>query len=206
VFLRTFRQTKTTILYSHGNAADIGAMYEFLVLLSDYLPVNVFHYEYIGYGLAKRDGNTNLVPNEATTYESAEAAFEYLLKSKDIPKEEIIMYVIFVYININLYSFGTSVGSGPSCHLASKFPGLKGLILECPFLSIMRIVTTTVFARPIDIFCNINKIEKVTFPVLVLHGRRDDVVPFEHGEQLHSKIPTAFKYPPVWIDRATHHK
>jgi pimeloyl-ACP methyl ester carboxylesterase len=191
-FLPAKKATKTTILYSHGNAADIGAMYEFLVLLRECLPVNVFHYEYIGYGLAKKDGNTTFLPNETTTYESAEAAFEYLIKSKDIPKEEIII-------------FGTSVGSGPSCHLAAKYQGLKGLILECPFLSIMRIVTQTVFARPIDIFCNINKIEKVTFPVLVLHGKRDDVVPFDHGFALYAKIPRQYQYPPVWIDHATHH-
>ena len=44
---------KTHLLYSHGNAADIGAMHDFLVLLRDYLNVNVLHYEYIGYGLAK---------------------------------------------------------------------------------------------------------------------------------------------------------
>lgn len=86
------RPTKTTILYSHGNAADIGAMYDFLMLLREYLQVNVFHYEYIGYGLAKMDGDTPLIPNETTTYESAEAAFEYLTVNKDIPKEEIIMY------------------------------------------------------------------------------------------------------------------
>jgi hypothetical protein len=87
----THRPTKTTILYSHGNAADIGAMFEFLILLRDYLPVNVFHYEYIGYGLAKMEGESPLTPNEHTTYESAEAAFEYLTQKKDIPKEEIIM-------------------------------------------------------------------------------------------------------------------
>jgi hypothetical protein len=70
----------------------------------------------------------------------------------------------------------------------------------------MRIVTTTVFARPIDIFCNVNKIDKITFPALVLHGKRDDVVPFDHGFALHGKIPEKYRYPPVWIDRATHHK
>lgn len=29
------------------------AMYEFLVMLRDHLKVNVMHYDYIGYGLAK---------------------------------------------------------------------------------------------------------------------------------------------------------
>lgn len=52
-FLPATTATKTTIVYSHGNAADIGAMFMFLKLLRDNLPVNVLHYEYVGYGLAK---------------------------------------------------------------------------------------------------------------------------------------------------------
>ncbi|KAL0488689.1 alpha/beta hydrolase domain-containing protein [Acrasis kona] len=197
-FLPSKKQgVKTTVLYSHGNAADIGLMYDFLVLLRDYLGVNIFHYEYIGYGLAREDGRGPLTPNESTTYESAEAAMNYLLESKSIPRSEIIIH--------SQNRFGTSVGSGPSCHLASKYTGLKGLILECPFTSIIRVVSPTIFARPIDIFCNINKIDKVTFPVLVIHGRDDDVVPFDHGVALHAKIPEQHRYPPTWIDNGTHH-
>jgi len=179
---------KTHILYSHGNAADIGQMHDFLQLLRNYLNVNVFHYEYVGYGLASDQGS----PSEKDTYESVEAAYDYLTNTLQVSPSDIIV-------------FGTSVGSGPSCHIASKHRGLKGLILECPFSSIMRVVTTTMFARPIDMFQNINKIDQVQFPVFIIHGRNDDVVPFEHGEALYEKVPDAFKYPPEWIDNATHH-
>jgi pimeloyl-ACP methyl ester carboxylesterase len=182
---------KTHILYSHGNATDIGQMYEFLVLLRDYLQVNVLHYEYVGYGLAKRK-NPNCQPSEKDTYESIEAAYRFLVENQNVSPSDIIV-------------FGTSVGSGPSCHLASKYHDLRGLILECPFSSIMRVVTQSIFARPLDMFVNINKISEVNFPVLILHGTNDDVVPFEHGKALWERIPEQYRYPPQWVNGGTHH-
>ncbi len=179
---------KTHILYSHGNASDLGQMHDFLQLLRNYLNVNVLHYEYVGYGLAKDQG----APSERDTYESVEAAFDFLVKTQNVAPSDIIV-------------FGTSVGSGPSCHLASKQPGLRGLVLECPFSSIMRVVTSTMFARPIDMFQNINKIDQVKFPVFIIHGRVDDVVPFDHGVSLYDKVPDEYKYPPEWIENGTHH-
>jgi len=65
-------------------------MYEFLKLLRDNLPVNVLHYEYLGYGLAKYDG---LTPSEGGVYEAADAAFEYLNTKHKITEKDIIMYV-----------------------------------------------------------------------------------------------------------------
>lgn len=68
-----FRKTQTTILYSHGNATDIGGMIHFLAKIYEHLGVNVLHYDYIGYGLVKE---TYGLPNEDTTYESIEAAHQ----------------------------------------------------------------------------------------------------------------------------------
>ena len=98
-----------------------------------------------------------------------------------------------------------SPNSGPSCHIASKHPQLKGLILECPFTSIMRVVSSSVLARPIDMFKNIDKIDQVKFPVLIMHGTEDDVVPFEHGKALWEKVPEKYKYEPQWVRNGTHH-
>lgn len=64
------RDYKKTILYSHPNAVDIGEMYTYLQVLHKELKVNILHYEYIGYGLAKSLDS----PNELNTYECVEAA------------------------------------------------------------------------------------------------------------------------------------
>ncbi|KAL9646500.1 hypothetical protein ABK040_006559 [Willaertia magna] len=185
-FLKAKNNTKTTIIYSHGNAADIGLMYDFLVVLRDYLHVNVLHYEYVGYGLA----NDN-PPSEQDTYESAEAAYDYLTKSQGLAPSDIVI-------------FGTSVGSGPSCHLASKYP-VKGLILECPFASICRIVTSSIFLRPVDMFLNINKIGNVKAPVIIFHGTIDSVVPYEHGVELYANVKKDYQYKFVSINDCDHH-
>jgi pimeloyl-ACP methyl ester carboxylesterase len=77
--------------------------------------------------------------------------------------------------------------------------------LECPFTSIMRVVSNSVLARPIDMFKNIDKIDQVRFPVLILHGTEDDVVPFDHGKALWEKIPDKYRYEPQWVRGGTHH-
>lgn len=83
------KKTKTTILYSHGNASDIGLMIDLLMLLMEYCEVNVFHYEYLGYGLAK---NSSGPPTEVSTYESCEAALSYLNEKVGINNSDIILY------------------------------------------------------------------------------------------------------------------
>eukprot|EP01080_Neovahlkampfia_damariscottae_P010948 gene10948-3654_t len=175
-------------LESHGNAADIGGMFDFLVLLYDKLGVNVLHYDYIGYGLTK---DTYGFPSEESTYESAEAALDFL-HDQGINNKDIII-------------FGTSVGSGPSCHLASKEKDLLGLILECPFLSCVRVVTNNMLLRPIDMFVNINKIGKVTSPVFILHGSVDQVIAQQHGIELYAGVQDRYKWKGLWIDQADHH-
>ncbi len=34
----------------------------------------------------------------------------------------------------------------------------------------------------LDIFCNIDKINSITAPVMIVHGTQDVVVPYAHGE------------------------
>jgi len=163
-------------------------MYDFLLLLYNNLNVNVLHYDYIGYGLIKEKYG---VPTEQTTYESIEAAHKFL-NDNGIENKDIII-------------FGTSVGSGPSCHIASKEKNLKGLVLECPFLSCIRVVTKSIFLRPVDMFCNVNKIGLVSCPVFIIHGGVDEVINQEHGKELFSNIPKNYQYTPKWIPEANHH-
>ena len=113
------RKSKVTLLFSHGNAEDIGMIYEWFQEFSLEVRVNVLAYDYEGYG--KADG----VPSEQTCYEDIDAAFEYLTETLHIPSEYIVLY-------------GRSVGSGPSCYLAERLHKeqirLGGLILQVGFI------------------------------------------------------------------------
>lgn len=155
-------QAKFTILYSHGNAEDLGEISPILAELRN-LGFAVFAYDYRGYGTS--EGN----PSEKTAYKDIDAAYDYLTQKLGVSPERIILY-------------GRSVGGGPSVDLASRQP-VGGLILENTFVSTFRVVTQiTLF--PFDKFNNIEKIKKVRSPVLVMYGKADTVIPFWHGEKL----------------------
>lgn len=155
-------QAKFTILYSHGNAEDLGEISLVLEELRN-LGFAVFAYDYRGYGTSQGS------PSEKTAYKDIDAAYDYLTQKLAVPPEKIILY-------------GRSIGGGPSVDLASRQP-VGGLILENTFVSIFRVVNQ-VPLFPFDKFNNIEKIKKVRSPVLVMYGKADTIIPFWHGEKL----------------------
>ena len=178
-------QTKKTIIYSHGNATDVGAMFPIQVLLAHSLEVNVLVYDYSGYG------ESGGVPQECYTYKDITAVYEYVMDNiVDGDAEQIVLY-------------GQSVGSGPCCYLASKLAKsnvkLGGMVLHSPFTSGMRVLTPSRLLACLDIYPNIDRIKHVSCPVMVLHGRLDQEVPIEHGQDLHAAVPPAFKREPWWV-------
>jgi abhydrolase domain-containing protein 17 len=83
--------------------------------------------------------------------------------------------------------FGRSVGSGPSTYLASTQP-IAGLILESAFISAFRVVVPFRLL-PFDKYPNADRLVKITVPLLVIHGDRDQVIPFHHGQTLFQVAP-----------------
>lgn len=81
------------------------------------------------------------------------------------------------------------MGSGPSIWLASNEENQKnphqfrGLILQSAFTSGIR-CKLNIAGLPFDMFPNIDRIEKVTCPVFLIHGKEDKVVPFDHSQVL----------------------
>ena len=169
-----------TLLYSHGNAEDIGTQ---LPILKEYASNgwNVLIYDYPGYGLS------NGSPSEEAVIASAEAAYQYLIHELNIPADKIVLY-------------GRSLGGGPTIDLASRFEN-AGVILECTFTSIFRVVTR-VAILPWDIFKNIDKIQDIKTPLLIFHGDKDIVVPFSHGQKLYDKAIEPKKN--IWINGGGH--
>jgi len=139
-------RAKITFLYSHANAEDLGLMFGWLKCLSRRLNVNVLAYDYTGYG--ESDGS----PSEEHCYADIDAAYEHLVTFRDIPPQHIVLY-------------GRSVGSGPATFLASKLANegekLGGLILECPFKSVLRVVADVGCTMMSDRFPNIDRISSV---------------------------------------------
>mmetsp|Transcript_41350 Transcript_41350/g.88073 ORF Transcript_41350/g.88073 Transcript_41350/m.88073 type:complete len:261 (+) Transcript_41350:74-856(+) len=154
-----------TLLFSHGNAEDLGLIIRYFREVSDILHVNVFSYEYTGYGMSTGQ------PQEAAVYADIEAAFKYVRDVIGIHWTQIIPY-------------GRSIGTAPSVHLATK-TAVRGVILQSPMVSIYRIPFHFRFTLPGDVFANIDKIGNVCCPVFIIHGTRDEIVPVWHGQGLH---------------------
>ena len=49
-----------------------------------------------------------------------------------------------------------------------------------------------------DIFANIDKIDKVTAPVFIMHGLSDEVIAYSHGEQLYN-CATKARFKDLWL-------
>ena len=65
-------KSKYTLLYSHGNAVDLGLMSTFFVWLSHRLQIDIFSYDYSGYG------SSGGQPTESDIYADIKTAYETL--------------------------------------------------------------------------------------------------------------------------------
>jgi fermentation-respiration switch protein FrsA (DUF1100 family) len=201
------RKSKLTFLFSHGNAEDLEVIYEWFCEFSKEIHVNVFAYDYEGYGQSVSGQEPDDIPSpvesirsssatsEEKCYANIELAYEYLTNTLNIPSEHILLY-------------GRSLGSGPSCYLAQKLAvqnvKLGGLVLQSPVLSIYRVVLKFRFTLPYDLFPNIDRLPHVSCPVFVIHGTRDEIVPFWHGEELFLAVPVPLRAKPNWVQGGGH--
>ncbi|MDY6899225.1 MAG: alpha/beta hydrolase, partial [Cyanobacteriota bacterium] len=78
---------------------------------------------------------------------------------------------------------------------------VAGLITESTFTSIFK-VKIPIKILPFDKFDNLKKVTKVKCPVLIMHGKLDEVVPFNHGKQLFKQAPEPKLS--LWIDDGKH--
>ncbi|KAL8161433.1 hypothetical protein V2J09_012922 [Rumex salicifolius] len=172
-----------TVLFSHGNAADLGQMLNIFLELSVSLGVNLMGYDYSGYGQSSGK------PSEQDTYADIEAAYDSLVEKYGLKEEDIILY-------------GQSVGSGPTLELATKLSNLRAVILHSAILSGLRVVSSVKRTFWFDIFKNVDKIPFVNCPVLVIHGTDDEIVPCSHGMKLFELCKN--KYEPFWVEGGNH--
>ena len=126
---------------------------------------------YRGYG-----GSTGR-PTEAGLLEDAEAA--YAFAAARYPPERIALW-------------GESLGSGVAVALAAEKP-VGRVVLEAGFSSAADVGAGVYWYVPVrllmkDQFRSDLRIGKVTAPVLMLHGDRDNIIPIALGERLYALI------------------
>lgn len=173
-------EAEFTILFSHGNAEDLGTCEDYLLEVHR-RGYNVLAYDYQGYGTSEGK------PTEKNTYEDITAAYEYLTRELGAQPERVIV-------------LGRSIGSGPTVWLATQRP-VGGMILEGAFTSIVRVGLGAKILL-FDYYDNLARIDDVHCPVLMMHGRQDRVIPFRHGQALFAKANEPKMS--LWVEGADH--
>jgi fermentation-respiration switch protein FrsA (DUF1100 family) len=160
---------QSTALFLHGNAGNVSYWVETATAFRD-VGWNTLLLDYRGYG---RSGGT---PSEEGTYLDARAAWRHLEKERGIDPSNIVVV-------------GRSLGGGVATWLAEHHP-TAGLVLEATFTSIADVVATVLPLPGIRRFVrlgypSLTRMPRIDAPLLVVHGRGDDLVPFGHGLALH---------------------
>ncbi len=161
---------KYTLLFFHGNAGNISHRLESIKQFHD-LDLNVLIFDYRGFG--KSDGK----PSEQGTYLDADAAWNFLVKEKNIKQDKIII-------------FGRSLGAAVACHLSMKTEPVA-LIMESAFLSVPELAAQIYPFLPVRWLSRFNynngkSIQKINCPTLIIHSPKDEIIPFSHGKKLFS--------------------
>lgn len=155
-------QAHFTIWLFHGNAEALGDLEPALLAFRD-AGFAVIAFDYPGYGVSTGR------PSEESLYVAARAVRKHLREALGVPAARTLIY-------------GRSLGSGPALQMAVE-ERVGGIVLQSAFVSVFRVLTRwRIF--PGDMFENERKLAAAGAPVLVMHGRADEVIPFQHAEML----------------------
>ena len=163
-------ENSITWLWLHGNGGNISHRVDEVAMVHHRLGVNVFIFDYQGYG--QSEGK----PTEQGVYADARAALEYLKQRPEVTPEKIVY-------------FGRSLGAAVAVNLASVEPPM-GLVLVSPFSSVEDMAKLGFRFMPVGWlirgrFDSAKTIPQVNRPVLIVHGALDDMVPPAQAEKLH---------------------
>ncbi len=166
------QQPKGTIVFSHGNAGSLGHHLGFVMWLAE-AGYNVMMYDYRGFGKSSGTVDRRGMINDV------KAALAYAMARKDIDPKRVI-------------SYGHSLGGAQSITALaeSPVPGLRAIIVDGAFASyqgMARIMAGQLGASLVTDELAPKDFVKLlpATPLLVVHGKQDEVVPFAQGKQLY---------------------
>lgn len=162
-----------TLLFFHGNAGNISHRLESIEIFNS-LGLNVFIIDYRGYG--KSEGKIS----ENGTYRDADAAWRYLTEDRGVNADTIII-------------FGRSLGSAIATWLASQRDA-AGLIIESGFSSVPSMAQRLYPFLPVRLLSSFDydtesNVSNVNSPVLVIHSKTDEIIPYEEGRRVFDSAP-----------------
>ena len=169
-FIKKDLKKNKTLIFFHGNAGNLYNRVHKLNELNK-LDVNILIISWRGFS-----GNSGK-PTEKNLYSDSKQSVKWL-NDLGVSNDKIILY-------------GESLGTGVAVELGQSNT-FNSIILESPFTSIAKAAKIYYPYLPINLllkdrYDSIDKIDKITKPVLIMHGMKDNIVPYEMGSKLFQK-------------------
>jgi fermentation-respiration switch protein FrsA (DUF1100 family) len=156
------------LLFFHGNAGNISHRLASIRQFHS-LGLSILIVDYRGYG--QNEGK----PSEAGLQQDAEAAWRYVTGTRKVAPGDVVI-------------FGRSLGGAVAAWLAARTqPG--AFIVESAFTSVPDIAREVYPWLPVRWLsrlqhATLNYVREARCPVLVVHSRDDEIIPYHHGEQI----------------------
>ncbi|MBF0286662.1 MAG: alpha/beta hydrolase [SAR324 cluster bacterium] len=172
---------KGTIIHYHGNSENL-SHYFFHVFYFAQRSYNLFMFDYRGYGKSSGEATPQGV------YEDAIAALNYVKNRPDVHPDKLIV-------------FGQSLGGALALRMMGEIKpeGIVAVVTEGAFYAYQQIAEekmqevwfTKLLKYPLslllfdDDYAPAPVIKNIApVPLLIVHGTRDNVVPYHHGSQI----------------------
>ncbi len=173
------------LLFFHGNTRNISYCINSVALYHE-LGFSIFLFDYRGYG---RSGGR---PTEQGIHLDAEAAWRWLVETRGIHPDRIVLH-------------GRSLGAAIATRLAAR-QSPAALVIESTFTSMPEVAAELYPLLPTRLLVRHRypvreHLKQVHCPVLVVHGREDELIPYRHGQALFE----AANEPKAFMDIAGKH-
>ncbi|AXG71190.1 2-succinyl-6-hydroxy-2, 4-cyclohexadiene-1-carboxylate synthase [Kordia sp. SMS9] len=167
---------KGVLLYFHGNARTIEYWGEWAEGLSAKYQYDVVIMDYRGYGKSIGERQYHKMLDDALLF------YDYTKTKFSV--DEITI-------------FGRSLGGAFATYTATHRKA-KQLLLESTFTSVYEVGKKRFWFLPLKWllnypFQNIENIQQIKIPTYMIHGTKDAVVPYEHGQELYQKSRSGTK-------------
>ena len=167
-------EPRASLLFFHGNAGNISHRLESIAQFHR-LGLSVLIVDYRGYG--RSEGR----PSESGTALDARAAWHWLRNEADSEADEIIVFG---------RSLGAAVAAELAAYLVDQQAAPAAVILESPFRSVPALAQQLYPFLPARWLARIDYpvetyVTRIQAPLLVIHSRDDEIIPFSHGEAVY---------------------
>ena len=170
--------SRGVVLFFHGNAGNISHRLDSIKIFHE-LGLDTLIIDYRGYGQSTGKAS------EQGTYLDAQAAWDYLIKNRGIPAKRIIVFG---------RSLGGAIGAWLGTHntpaaviIESSFSsGVDMAHRLYPFLP-ARLITRLQY--PVEDYAG-----RLNCPVLVVHSRHDEIIPFAMGQAIYAAVKQDKKF------------